>query len=455
MKILLCNPKNNQGTLHSRKGMYPPLGILSIATCLKQSLADRIEIDVCDEDVQVLRTDSFQHYDLVGFYSTTFNYGQAVQYAYFAKECGCITVLGGPHPSMLAGNIMHNRTCFDYVIKFEAELPFLRLVQYLLGDGNVDVYEIPNLVHKSTDGTVICNEKSHENRLEELPIPSRDFIPFDLYVENYKKVYPDKGHIRPGSIYSSKGCSWRDKTGGCVFCARLEEGTRFRDINQIWTEIQILQDGYNVNSIWDISDDNLNNREWFERFVKARPESCKDLKFFIYSRVNCIVPDVMDYFKELNVEEVFLGVESGDNRLLRKSFKGQTRNSTMRAIKLLRENNIRNFPSFVLGLPDESEESLKNTYNLCRDIAELGGLDRVSTTLLKPIPGSKTFDMILDKTRFGKDLSRMDDVDLAFLEKYWANQFTDVDYDVMLEYKEKMDSLMSKYSVFGSSVHEE
>jgi len=455
MRILLCNPKNSQGTKHSRKGMYVPLGILSIATYLKQNLDDQVEIDVCDEDVEVLKVDSLQHYDLVGFYSTTFNYGQAVQYAYFANEYGCITVLGGPHPSILANNIMNNRNCFDYIIKFEAELPFLKLVQYLSGDGNIDLFDIPNLVYKSADGNVTCNNKFHENKLEELPIPSRDFVPFDLYVDNYKKIYPDKGHTRPGSIYSSKGCSWRDKTGGCVFCARLEEGTRFRDINQIWTEIQLLRDKYDVNSIWDISDDNLNNRDWFKDFAKRRPTGCKDLSFFIYSRVNYIRPDIIEYFKELNVEEVFLGVESGDDKLLKSSFKGQTRKSIMGAIKLLKDNNIRYFPSFVLGLPGESEESLINTYNLCKDIAELGGLDRISTTILKPIPGSKSFEMVLNKTKYGKDLLRMDEVDLAFLEKYWVNQFTDVDYNVILEYKENVDSLMSKYSVFGGSVYEE
>jgi radical SAM superfamily enzyme YgiQ (UPF0313 family) len=217
----------------------------------------------------------------------------------------------------------------------------------------------------------------------------------------------------------------------------------------------MLQDEYGVNSIWDIADDNLNNRDWFTEFVKKRPKSCRDIRFFIYSRVNPIKPWVIEYFHELNVEEVFLGVESGDNRLLKSAFKGQTREMAFRALKLLNDNKIKFYPSFVLGLPGETEDSLNNTLNLCKDIAELGGLDRISTTTLKPIPGSIAFDNVLRKTRFGHDLSGMDEIDLGFLENYWIDRFTEVSYQTIVEYKEMINNLMSQYHVFGSTVDDD
>jgi radical SAM superfamily enzyme YgiQ (UPF0313 family) len=453
MRILLCNPRNSQGTEHSRKGMYVPLGILSIATFLKEKLGSAVHIDVCDEDVEELRVGIFSNYEIVGFYATTFNYAQAVRYAYFAREYGCITVLGGPHPTVLAKNILTNKNCFDYVIRFEAEVPFAELVKYLLNNGSQsDLGKIPNLAYKDNNKKVIINKGLYENVLTDLPIPSREFIRLDLYVENYREQYPEKSNIRPGSIYSSKGCSWRDKTGGCVFCARLEEGVRFRGIEQIWSEIQMLQDEYGVNSIWDIADDNLNNKDWFIEFVKKRPKSCQDVKFLIYSRVGPIKPWVIDHFFELNVEEIFLGIESGDNRILKNAFKGQTRELSYRTLELLNKSKIKFFPSFVLGLPGESKESLNNTFELCKDIAELGGLDRISSTILKPIPGSPSYMRVLRETKYGKDLEKMDDVDLVFLEKYWIDRFTDVEYETVMEYKNNIDELMSDYHVFGSAV---
>lgn len=455
MKILLCNPKNSQGTKHSRKGMYMPLGILSIATCLKEKFKERVQIHVCDEDVESLRASSLGDYDLAGFYSTSFNYTQALRYAYLAKEHGCSVVLGGPHPTILAENILRNRNCIDYVIRFEAERPFIKLVEKLLFNRAENLSDIPNLTYRDAQDRVIVNDRIFENVLADLPIPSREFVHFDPYVENYRKVYPERAGTYPGSIYSSKGCSWRDRTGGCIFCARLEEGVRFRDIDQIWSEIRMLQEKYGVNSIWDIADDNLNDRAWFEEFVKKKPKSCRDVGFFIYSRANCIKPWVISYFRELNVEEVFLGIESGDNRLLRNSFKGQTRESSYRAMELLSKSKIKFYPSFVLGLPGETEESLQNTVGLCRDIAELGGLDRMAATILKPIPGSRAYQRILQETAFGRDLVRMDELDLLFLERYWVDRFTKVSYETIEECRNEINSLMSDCRVFGSGVEDE
>ena len=90
--------------------------------------------------------------------------------------------------------------------------------------------------------------------------------------------------------------------------------------------------------------------------------------------------------------------------------------------------------------------------NLCRDISDLGGLDRISATILKPIPGSPAYDRVLNETLFGRDLTGRDEVDLAFLERYWIRKFTRVSYEKIIEAKEMIDELMCHYHVFGSAV---
>jgi radical SAM superfamily enzyme YgiQ (UPF0313 family) len=430
--------------------MYPPLGILSIATTLKNNLRDRIEITVRDEDIEDLEPDSLGQFDLIGFYATTFNYATCVKYATAAKTSGSLTLLGGPHPSVLSDVIVRNQDCFDFVVQYEAEVPVLRLVTYLLDEDRHTIEDVPNLVHKGCDG-FIRNAGQHDNRLEDVPIPSREFVPVESYIENFRKIYPDKKGIRPSSIYSSKGCSWRDKTGGCVFCARLEKGVRYRDVGQIWEEIGMLAGEYGINSIWDISDDNLNNKQWFKDFVESRPRGLEDLSFFIYSRVNFIRPDVIDHCKTLNVEEVFLGVESGDNTILKNTFKGQTAKSALEAATLFAKNDIRYFPSFVLGLPGETESSLANTYNLCKQMADLGGIDRLGCTILQPIPGSPAFDMLLGDPELGPELKEADDIDLFDLERRWVEKFTHLDHATVIGYRNRINELMKDYMVFGGT----
>jgi radical SAM superfamily enzyme YgiQ (UPF0313 family) len=174
------------------------------------------------------------------------------------------------------------------------------------------------------------------------------------------------------------------------------------------------------------------------------------MNFFIYSRVSFMLKEeVMDLLKSLNVKEVFLGVESGDDKMLKNAVKGQYVNVILRAVKMLASNNIKYFPSFVLGLPGESRESLQNTVRLCQQLAELGGLHRLGATILQPIPGSPALRKIIEETEYGKEVATMDDLDLLHLEEFWINNFTEVDYETVVEYWSKINETMKGYMVFG------
>ena len=304
MRILLVNARNDTNVSHSRKGMYVPLGILSVATYAEQQLPGRTHIEVVDEDVEVLDTSRFADFDVVGFYATTFNYGQSITYAADVKAHGGGTILAGPHPTAVPENVVRNKSVVDFVITGEGEVPFVQLLRHLMGDG-IERSTIPHLTHRLADGAVVRNSATHENDLSELPIPSRKFVPMERYIENYQRAYPQHDHLRHGSILTSKGCHWRDKTnGGCVFCARHDDGLRFRGIDQLWEEIRMLKTDYGVNYIWDAADDSLNDTSWFKEFVDRRPSDLEDIGFFIYSRVTPIRPDMIEYFKRLNVDEV-------------------------------------------------------------------------------------------------------------------------------------------------------
>jgi len=453
MKILMVNARNDTNVSHSRKGMYVPLGILSVATYAEAQLPGQLQIDVVDEDVEDLRTERLGDYDVVGFYATTFNYGQSISYAKLVKEHGGVTVMAGPHPTAVPENVIRNKECIDYVIAGEGERPFVELLRHLMNKGVGSIDAVPHLTHRR-DGDAVRNLASHENDLTALPIPSREYVPMERYIENYQRAYPHHQHLRHGSILTSKGCHWRDKTdGGCVFCARHDDGLRFRGIDQLWEEIRILKSEYGVNYIWDAADDSLNDTAWFMEFVDRRPKDLDDIGFFIYSRVTPIRPGIIEYFKRLNVDEVYLGVESGDTAVLKSAVKGQSLKSIRRALQLIGDGGMRYFPSFVLGLPGESISSLEATYRLCEEIVEQGALDRASATILMPIPGSPSFAKLLQRLPGeGVPLDKADEIDLPALERYWADHFTEVDHQTLVEYKERIDDLMAGTAVtFGTA----
>lgn len=443
MKIVLCNPEVRQEYSHSRKGMYPPIGMMSLATRLEMDYPDDVKVKIIDEDVDPISIDEFNNADFVGFHTNTMNYENCLRFAKEAKKRGARVILGGPHSTVLWKNIMQNRDYIDFIIINEGEIPLSLLVGRYLGTNNILLNDIPNLVYRDGDSgnkgfEVSC--RSYINKAEDMIIPSRKYIESEKYISNSRKIYKESEtpFRRPFSIYSSKGCTWRDRSGGCVFCARLEKGVRFRNINDIWQEVQMLRKDYNADNIWDISDDNLNNEKWFIDLVESKPRDLGDLTFFIYSRVNLINDRIIEYMKKLNVLEVYLGFETGDDRMLKKALKGSSAKVGLMAAKKLKESNIRYFPSFVLGLPEEDETSLKNTYEYVQEIYNIGGIYRLAASILMPIPGSKVFDTLLEDREGQEFLEGSDIIDIKKLEKLWVKNYTNVDYETLQEYQKKI-----------------
>ncbi len=458
MKIILCNPEVNLEYSHSRKGMYPPLGLLSMATHLELNYGNDLDIEVIDGDIERISPKMFSDADMVGFHANSFNYGNCIELGEKAKGYGATVIFGGPHASVLWKNIMRKRDFVDYIIVNEGEIPLSLLVGKILGKNSLSLEKIPNLIYRANgiDYDAKISGKSYLNTSEDMLIPSRKYIDVEKYILNYREVYSvgDIPFNRPLSVYSSKGCTWRDKTGGCIFCARLEKGVRFRNIPKIWEEIRELKRLYNTDYIWDISDDNLNNPNWFKNFVDKRPGDCEDISFLIYSRVNRITDDVIPYFKKLNVFEIYLGFESGDNSILKSTQKGATAGLALRVAKKLKEAGIFYFPSFVVGLPGESEKSLKNTLKFAKDLADIGSIFRMSATILMPIPGSQVFDLLLKDNKYGNEISGMDMVPIKELEKIWIERYTDVDYETAEYYQKQMSEIITKSSQaksFGAS----
>lgn len=446
MRVSLINPKVAQDYSGPRAKIYPPLGLLSLATCLKNELGSRLEISVLDEVIEEAVPDSIYKNDLVCIGVNSFNYENGIRHAKKAKDSGATVVLGGPHATILPENILRLRTEVDFVIAGEGEKSLAMLICEIANKTN-RYQEVPNLFYRQ-GSEVKSSGKKFENDLRDLPVIDRSYLPIEKYINNYRLAYKNEigniGYLRPASLYSSKGCSWRDKSGGCVFCARLEKNVRFRTAQQIWEEISLLVNEHNIDHIWDISDDNLNDPEWFSNFVSLKPKAINP-KFLVYSRASAINKAAIEWFKRLNVHEIYVGFESGDPEMLRAAKKGSSQEHHLRIIELIAGAGINIYPSFVLGLPGETESSLANTMKFVRQITQICRFYRISATKLIPIPGSMAFKMLAQHGSLnGKNYPCLDTFDLKTMEKEWAELFTSVGYDTLSRYCDEINNLNIK-----------
>jgi anaerobic magnesium-protoporphyrin IX monomethyl ester cyclase len=426
---LILPPVDERYHKLSRSGCFPPLGLTSVATYLEQELSlEQMEI-LDGELLQQAEILARLSADVVGISVSILSYHNSVEIMRQAKAKGSLVIVGGHHATAMPEKILRNRPSADFVICDDGEIPTARLLR-----GEAKQF-IPNLAFR--DGSAIVRNKSVNTSLDAFPIPSRKFLDFPAYWANWQAQNPNKPFRRPTSIYSQKGCAWRDKTGGCVFCGRMDMGWRGRSTKRVWEEVEYLVKEYKIDYIWEACDTVLSDKDWFSQFAEDKPPDINPA-FLFYARVDEITPETVKHLKRVNAYEVFLGVESGDEGMMKSAIKGASVRRNLRAAELLRDNGIKIFPSFVLGLPGESNESLKHSIDFAHQLSDLGNVDVMAVSILMPLPGSKSLDMLLSLPEMKEKYGDTDDFELEGLQRDWVMHFCRADFEAMQDARDEM-----------------
>jgi len=427
-----------------RAGAYPPLHLASLAAFLRER-CPTVGVEVIDGELYSIdeilsRVDA----DLVGISCNSLTYEPALQIAGRAKAQGALVVLGGAHPTFSGKLIVKNRPFVDAVVYGDGELALMGLV-------NGSTFpEIPNLIYRHENN--ICVNAETKLRLDDLPLPDYTGLPLDRYFNCYKALYPDKPFQRPLSAYSSKGCQWRDRAaGGCTFCAIQHIGFRIKPAAQYWKELLSLHRDYNADFFWDVSDTFTMQREWVRQFAAQRPPGT-DFKFQVYGRASDIDDELARLLADIGVYEVFLGLESGSNETLKASRKGISVRSNLKAVANLNHAGVRVVVSVILGLPNESDDTLAATMGMVEDLLSTADLSEINCSILMPLPGSRLMKELSE--RIGIREEDQDLFDPESLRRAWVEGFCDVGYERLMEVQGQMRRLHRRVGTFGLTVSE-
>lgn len=437
---LVLPPLDDGACRISRSGSFPPLGLLSIATWLKVELG--IEAEVLDGEVL-----SFAEIErrlggsVVGISVSQSTYKNGLRLASSAKVRGSKVVFGGHHATALAEPILRARPEVDVVVVGDGEEAFSGLVS------DTPYAAVPNLVWRGGDGSIHRSETKNIDPVR-IPAPDRSRLDLDPYFEAFRRQNPNKSFSRPFAVWSQKGCAWRDASGGCTYCARTDSGWRSRHPAAVWDEVAELCDRFGADYIWELSDDILSNRGWFDRFVSAKPRSVNPA-FMFYARPSNVDQRAADSFAALGAYEVFLGIESGDDRLLRLARRGTNAAASLRASRFLGERGIRVFPSFVLGLEGETSDSLLRSEQHLQEIIDLAPVDAVAVCRFMPLPGSSAFARLTAIHASSGFIGSSDCLDLTSLQEEWVARFCKVTLEEIDETRGRMISLTPVHSGMG------
>lgn len=423
MKLQLVNapiPEGYSGS--SRSGVIPPLNLVTLGSYIKKELP-WVKIEILDGDI-LSQKDILQRIegDIVGISPNILTYKNGLEIAEYAKKKGMKVIVGGIHVSAMSELVLKKRRFIDAVIIGDGEMA---LKEYIEGRS---LSKINNLIYRE-------NERIRRNPIRVLDLNRLPFLDYGLvdlkpYYLNHQKRLNFMPFNKAVGIFIQKGCLWREKTGGCVFCG-IETLSRIKTPKRVWGEVRKLKD-YQIDLIYSLSDNNLDNKNWLKELVYSKPLDVK-CSFFLYGRVDQIDEEISKLLQKLNCYEILLGIESGDNTCLRKANKGFTVKDIIRGSKILAHYGIKSFPCFVLGMPGETEKSVQKTLEIAKTLIGLGNVSEISCSILLPLPRSLAFQRILQIPSLAKKYKQEDLLPIEELRKDWVKYFCKVNYEILVE----------------------
>jgi len=414
LEVQLVQPGKSPGYIdNSRTGCYVPLGLLSIATYTQQQFPEA-SIEVLDgelmSNLDIIR--QLKSNAVVGIDTKTPNYASALEIAEAAKERGCKVVIGGVYATEIPEKIaFYRQEAIDHIVVGFGERPFVDII-----NGRKD--RIINNLEPNFDG---------------LPIPDRNFVDFEKYIQNFRENHGTWDY-RGTNIFTHMGCKHK-----CLFCSRSGPNKAiYKNPETVWREVRNLIEKHEIEYFVDFSDTITQDVNSFRNLVNSKPDDLNPI-FHVFSTAEGINKETIRLFQKLNVKHVFIGAETGDYELARKISKGASFSPaiTLESVALLSNAEIGITPSFVLGLPGESESSLNITYEFVKTIKSISDFEEIFCSALIPFPGSTAFDLLMKKI----DTPTTDLFDPEELKELWIDGFCDVDHAMVESYVNKILSL--------------
>ena len=388
MKVLLTRPAYSPlYELITGKTKYkevsPPLGLLYVAAALER---DGHQVEIVDGEVddltpdQILQKIEHSKPDIVGAGATTVDFDYANVVLKGVKErFDIITILGGPHATILPSDSLYENPHIDYLIRGEGEITTRELLKQL--GGNRDFSHVEGLSYREHGKIVNNEERPFIPDLNENPLPARH-----LLVQNkYLLPVARKGMQRMTPIQTMRGCPFK-----CVYCYRMfGNSVRFRDTVPVVDEIEDCISNYGIQTVTFVDDTfAINPRrvsDLCEEIIKRK------LKFSwrCYTRANTLNEELVKIMKEAGCQQISVGVESGNQEILDRAGKDMKLEDYVKVYELLERFDFEKRGSFILGLPYENAKTLRDTI----DFAKRLRLDRAFFNICTPYPETELFRM--------------------------------------------------------------
>jgi len=418
-KILLVHPLGYRADAAGHDisrvaNIMPPLGLASIAAYLEQR-GTRADIIDCyarpDSDRAIRDYLLAEKPAFIGFSCTTSSFLDGIRIAQMARQAlpGIKTVFGGPHVSALKERLFPTYGAMDFSVIGEGE----QTMAELLTMGLDDPAAVKGIIYRKGDEAFCTGYRDQGLELDDLPFPAYEKLAgfphsYMLPIFNYPQT-PNT------SCISSRGCPY-----ACSYCDRsvFRRSFRYNSAGYLYEHLRYLRERFGIRHINFYDDQFTFNRQRVEEFTGMMMDRPLGMTFNCAVRAEHIDRELLTRMRSAGCWMMSLGIETGDEELLAQHRQNADLDHLAQKIRMIKEAGIRTKGLLMMGLPGESEKSIRRSMEYVFSLP----IDDFNLAKFTPFPGSPIYERIHELGEFDEDWEKMDCMNFLFVTKGMTRQ---------------------------------
>jgi radical SAM superfamily enzyme YgiQ (UPF0313 family) len=377
---------------------YPPLGILYICSHLKSKGLDVEVFDSTFSSRQKL-------FDLLrqgppsilGIYANLMTRSNVVEILGVAKEAGWQTLVGGPEPGAYV--IEYLAAGADVVVIGEGELTLQELVPALQAKDLARLNRVDGIAFRADNGSLVRTKPREQIKdIDNQPWPARESIDTARYVDVWREHH-GMGSV---SLITARGCPYH-----CRWCSHEVFGKthRRRKPASVADELEWLINRYHPQMAWMADDVFTIHHGWLSQYAGELKRRGVKLPFECISRADRLNPQVVDTLAQMGCFRVWIGSESGSQRILDAMERGVTVEQVQSAVAMCRAAGIQTGMFLMWGYEGEELPDIEATVAHVKNTNP----DIFFTTVSYPIKGTPYFSEVADRVESARAWSESSD----------------------------------------------
>lgn len=419
--------------------LYAPLGTLYAAGYMKSKGYDAALFDtMLAESEEDLKKELIKHKPKIFVvYDDVFNYltkmcltrmrEASFRMSEIAKEYGCKVIVSGSDSADHIEKYIDHKA--DFVICGEGEVTLGEITDFLLKDKNTisktDIKDIEGLAFNENGSIFRTQRRQVIKDLDTLPFAAWELVDADRYRELWMEHH---GYFSMNMV-TTRGCPFH-----CNWCAKPIYGQVYnsRSPENLVAEMKMLKEKYAPDHIWFCDDIFGLKPGWVTKFDETVNRENVKIPFKCLSRVDLLLKeDNISHLAGAGCESIWVGAESGSQKILDAMDKGTTIEEIYEATKLLKKHNIKTCFFLQFGYSGETKKEINMTIKMVRDLMP----DDIGISVSYPLPGTKFYDRVSSQMSDKKNWVDSGDFEMMFDGEYSSRFYRILHKRVHKEYR--------------------